>query len=337
MSYVNLPKKTGYEVYRVCEEEFVETARKYADILAVYSGGTVKHPGISDLDFIVFLKNQLSVRMDIENRLPQKVVKMLKGGTILKINERNIRDIQIIDPLPLKHLYGDKYVFRRYDGTTFSICRILDWLPERIFSLWQYVSQDRRDVSRGLLLLKSLTVSLDLVDQLKGDGAYAAYHEEVHSLRRLWFVSEKSLENFNILLKRGMCLAQEALDSISLWLVDQKYISGSPEFIKGAVFDIPSGPTFHFDQKTHIVRSRLYIPWVVAIFLAQQAQSGKGYLSMRLKKSFDTIIDANQYDINWAFANTITKRIAYVESLIKFFHDNGLSRGLLKYGWYLKD
>src|SRR5688500_2416260 len=101
MNSMHLPQKRDKHQYDQAIQEFSSVAMSYTDVLAVYTAGTVNYPGISDLDFVVCLKDELSAPFDIEEKLPDTVRELIGSGTILKVNERNVTRLNCIDQFPL--------------------------------------------------------------------------------------------------------------------------------------------------------------------------------------------------------------------------------------------
>lgn len=339
MKYINLPRKLNQKFYQKCKTELVNLCRDNSDIVSVYELGTVSCPGISDLDFMVCLKNKLTNDLDIEERFSRKL-NYISWGHVLKINEENFSNLCVIDDRPdleSKHLYGKKFQFSSFDDETFEICRILDWLPERAFSLLKSKNSEQVDVRRMLGLMKSAAISLDKISKLTGNYEFYEFRKKINALRSTWFSNKNNIRDFEILFAESIDLIIKAINFMDEYLIKNKYIFGDLNKA-GKFFKIPDGPEFMFDNKAGIGNKRIKLPKSFFFFLASQAVLGNGFISRCLKNSFD--VELTNLDIDGRIDNnlkkTIRKRIEYCDKLADFFRANNLKTGLFKYGWFLK-
>ncbi len=319
--------------YVKSQQKFVDLAKTYPDILAVYSAGTIKHPGISDLDFVVCLKDRLTSPLDLENRLPADVASLITTGSILKVNESAIADIGIIDEFPLRLLYGEQYQFNQYNDLTYLICRVLDWLPERFFVLNRFQWESEADILHGLRILKSFSVSLNFLKQITGDTQYDQFMNSLATLRDRWF-TKPDTDAFSQLWNSAREIAAQALNDFDRWLGDNNFIAiEAPDKKMG--FSIPRGPSFVFGSIAKPNGDNVVVPWTVAAFLTTQAGNGRGFITQNIGRCFSAPIPLSSCQVNSDLRQTILARMNYVESLAAFFRANDLTRGLLKYGWFL--
>lgn len=338
MKLVNWPEAKTIEFYEQQKEEMVELARSYRDIVAVYTAGSVSQPGISDLDFILCLSDDLQGSLDIEEKLSRELRNVICGGTILKIDKSNFTDLKIIDDFPLQHLNGQKFSFKEYNSKWFEICRVLDWLPERLHSLLKLQGGEVINVRCGLGLLKSITVSLSKLQQLTSTDQYHDFVRTVTGLRAQWFKNERRQFDFLNVLKLASKVAQRAIGDVSEHLQQQGYIK--PVQLPGEVkFTIPRGPEFIFAQESieSDLDGRIQVPTILYPFFAAQAYSTQDFLGSSLRKCFSwlappSIIESAIDPFLW---QTIKKRMEYCERVASFLSGAGITRGLLKYGWFL--
>lgn len=338
MRHTNLPRKLDQGFYQKCRTELVNLCQSNSDIVSVYEFGTVSYPGISDLDFILCLKNKLNNNLDIEKQF-SKGLGYITWGHVLKINEENFKDLCMIDDHPnleSKCLYGKKFKFSSFDNKTFEICRILDWLPERLFTSLKVKNSGQLNVMKMLGLIKSIAISFDKISKLTNNHEFDIIKKNINALRSTWFSNKNRLQDTDNLFKKTIILTLKAINFMDEYLIKNKYIFGDLKKA-GKYFKIPNGPEFVFGNKAEIKKKTVQLPKSFFFFLAAQAVSNNGFISNHLKKSFDT--DLNNLNINNHINNklkkTIKKRIEYCDKLADFFRKNNLKTGLFKYGWFL--
>ncbi len=125
--------------YQEARKEFKELISKHKGIKVAYESGSVSVPGLSDLDFILILDKKWGVDdtqsyYDSLSRISLNLQTAIGPGNILLIPSYLESEMLVIDDFNLKLLSSSasnvepkKY----YDKYT-EICRVLDWLPERI-------------------------------------------------------------------------------------------------------------------------------------------------------------------------------------------------------------
>ncbi len=331
-----LPQQRDKAQYTQAVQEFSETAMSYQDVLAVYTAGTVRNPGISDLDFIVCLKDKLSEQFEIEDKLSPLVLDLIGSGTILKINDRNFSRLNCIDLFPLRHVAGMRYSFEQFNGPFFTLCRVLDWLPERLYTLTQFKKGDEKNIVRGLQLLKSVGVCLGLLDQLMGTEQHVSFSNSVQNLRDTWFKSAAGVEECMVLVDVAERSMLQGLVDLDVWLVRHEMLRvPSGDWYTDLGFSIPNGPTFYFGTVPGLKEGGVIIPPYLAHFLLAQGRLADGFISSKILNSFTVDFSHTEFEMHPELTATIKLRMEYVNSMADFFLKNNLKRGLLKYGWYL--
>lgn len=337
MKYTNWPQRRRRSFYLARQREFVKLCRLEPGITSVFTAGSVSNPGISDLDFLLGINSRADSLAGFEQRLSPPLQMILAGGTILKVPQTHISRVKIIDDFPLRRIGGLPVSFKDYQGRFFEICRILDWLPERVYALRQWQQANPRDVWRALQILKSCTVSFRKLDTLLGTDDYRAFIEKVSDLRRQWFSRahpEKHLKNS---VEEAIRLGEDGLRTIADYVEDYGYISPvkKSQGISKKFF-IPGGPQVVFGGRAS-ARS-LSLPTILFYFFAGQAVLTRGPITDRLRlhlglraSSDGRIIEA----LHPGLAKAIGQRMAYCNTVAHFLRAHEIRRGLLKYGWLL--
>lgn len=337
MNVKNLPRLKDKALYREYERQFVELALSYPDVTAVYTAGTVKNPGISDLDFLVCLQDTMSGRFDIEDHLNANIKAAIGSGSILKVNEANIQDVKIIDDFPLMHVGGKRYDFTEYASWPYEVCRILDWLPERFSTLVRIRQADDLDATWALQVVKSLGVSLQKLAKLTGSRSYETFLEEVVRTRQQWFSIPDDTSHLHLLLDQAVSAGKEALTEIDTWLTTQGIVKVDDACRQtDTCFAIRGGPSFVFGDHVAVVNGRVQVPYTVMIFLWAQALASDQFVSRHVKLAFNQPVRVNPLRyMHSSLYTVIHRRMEYIERLVHFYQHHGLQRGLLKYGWFL--
>ena len=67
IEFKDLPKKVGESYYQRAREEIIEYYSQNSDILSIYEYGSVSSPGVSDLDIILILKDDVKTKENFLN------------------------------------------------------------------------------------------------------------------------------------------------------------------------------------------------------------------------------------------------------------------------------
>jgi hypothetical protein len=338
MKYVDLPQDLSREVYDKCSEEFVELSKQNSDIISVYLCGSVLNPGISDLDFVICLKDKLKSEIKIDSQIKGNLRLLIGNGSILKFNESNFSNTNIIDDFNSVYLAGKKFKFKEFNDNFFELCRILDWLPERLFTFQEFNKKAGNiNVTHGLQHLQTLTVLLGKKVSKFVNTDSRRFVQRIVDLRNNWFKEGKNsrMKQFHNLFSDALIIIEDSIKKMDIFLKENKLISGpSPE--NNMTFEIPNGPCFSFGGKKG---NSVLLPDTFLYFYAAQVKASSGELRNRLIKSFN--IDPSKIILEGCIDDNlmeaINKRTKFVCSLFDFFEQNNLKNGLVKYGWFLHE
>ena len=139
--FTDLPKKVGEDYYQAAREEIIQYYSQNSDVLSVYEYGSVSSPGVSDLDIILVLKDNVKTKeylFDFSN-ISTKVHHLLGDGTVMKMSKNSFININFLEnKINVKKLYGEDFKLNYPDKTyreTLDLISVIDWLPERILRL----------------------------------------------------------------------------------------------------------------------------------------------------------------------------------------------------------
>ena len=259
MKLINLPRKKTKAQYDEALASLLEVAQQEAAVRAVYLIGIVSQPGISDLDVLLCLNDDLREPIALEDHLPQHVRSLIGQGTILKVPRRAMKQVRIIDDFPLRRVWGEQFSWQTYDSSVYELCRVMDWLPERLVTLHRLRSADVGDALFALQLLRSLTVSLRKLSTLLHRRPYQSFIRAVDTLREEWWDVSSRRSDLKTLLAEAETVALQALSDCNDHVLDQKLIRPVP-IPAGAELAIHGGPRFAFGEAAAIKRNRVVVP-----------------------------------------------------------------------------
>jgi hypothetical protein len=219
----NLPREYELEDYSIATERFIEKYSKHPDVVSIYQFGQVSVPGISDLDFIVVLKDPLSHSFDADysvSTFSPELRYLYNDTQPFLMNEGIFKEFWKIFPTSdLTLVYGRKIEQIPASDNEKDVYNLLILVDVcNYFYPLLFVKQlasNTLNVRFCLLVLNSFKFPLRLCMDLTGqvvDG-WVKFIEKVESLRKSWFLNDLS-HNLNALNS----LLSEA-SSVSLGLI----------------------------------------------------------------------------------------------------------------------
>lgn len=197
MKLVNDITPRAIELYGSARIEAVNALRNNFEVTAIYELGTVKVPGISDLDLMMVINAERSKPSKFSNvidALPESVQTLLDGSTLMVVDPGLFSTIRVWDDIRTKRLWGEDLELTPppFEPAHLSLARAIDWIPERTLRLAQMTHMESVTTSRALGLIYSLCHSLRMViaefDPANSEEI-RAYVERVDDLRTSWFAT----------------------------------------------------------------------------------------------------------------------------------------------------
>ena len=203
MNFENDISQRALDSYDIARHDAVDALRKNFNIQSIYEYGTVKAPGISDLDLMIVMNaasakhHALRSPSDI---LPDHVKSIAAGGAVMVLDEKLFSTINTWDEVQVKLLWGDqiKMAIGSYSSSDIHLARAIDWIPERILRLVQMPHMESVKTSRAIGLVYSLCHSLRLVIQEfnpESSAELSGFTNRVDALRDEWFNSDPPSRN----------------------------------------------------------------------------------------------------------------------------------------------
>lgn len=330
-----VPRRLTRANYQRALDDFVNRAKEEKSIHAVYIAGSISQPGISDLDLLLSLDDTLRSPLKIDTAIPRTAKTLIGHGSILKVPARLMPSVRVVDDLPLRRIWGRAYRFADFSTPIYELCRVIDWLPERIARLQKVKTAAVIDATWMLQFLKSVTVSLEKLSALTGGTPYTAFVKDVRTLRKNWWRIRRRRQSIVEALYEAERIGLQALRDCDEYVQMHHYIQ-PVRVPPRARFDIKGGPSFSFGNAVTITRNKLMLSPVYFAFYAAQATVARGWLKHKLRASFSVEIPSLPATLSPAVRHATTKRMRFVEECGTFLQRVGIQRGLLKYGWFLR-
>ena len=259
--FCNDPIPAETQDYEKCRRWMIDYISQRKDIVSLFEYGSVKSPGLSDLDFIVVLSKK--PKSDIAKFLhPQNfntaVSTLMDGATLMIMSEEDFVDVTLWDDISLKCLYGKSLQVKELDGQKLfftNICRITDWLPWHVCRLTRLLIGGEIPIRKTIGLLYSFKYSLENLKKYLdlSRSHWVKFIEKVVRLRTLWFeeFSNKKPE-FLSLIQEAQMIACEALYDFGTAITESGWYGCKPAISEGW-FAVPGETYLHFTQESRIM------------------------------------------------------------------------------------
>lgn len=311
------------EDYIIAKENFVSDITQLPDVTGVYEYGTTRIPGLSDIDLIISIKDNpkdININKSLETlNLYHKYTEFLKGGTIIIVPHTFLPKLQIIDDFRLKNLYGEEITSLPIDIKNRDILSIMDWLPERVYSIQKIINGDpseRRYSYYGLI--RSF---LQTINNINKFGVYITGTEELKNHIKEFSYDYKALTMSYLVGIEAIKIWDSYLEDIGEYLLASK--------LKG-YFYINKGPKFAFNTKEDkdylIIPSKWGSHWYTY-------SCSNGPISEKIKSSL--IIEPFSFIISNNLKDALNSKINLINEMCVFLNKYNFNRGLLRFGWFL--
>lgn len=351
--FYNHPIPRAVDQYDNARKKMINYVNRRSDIKSLYEFGSLKAPGLSDLDFAVVLDDKacqdISQFLSIKN-IPPLVKQIMSGGTLMVFRSADFVSIAIWDDVAVNLLCGLEHTMRQLSEDEeyyVELCRVVDWLPERCSRLVEIVKTKRVPVQRTVGYLYSTVYSLYRVIRIlnQSDVAWNSFIKTVHEIRSLWFSGTPG-EMQRMLIEavfRGIEVSLDTLRLFGEYCVDNHIYNDAP--VPKALLKIKDSLEFRFvghkdvSFEFALAQSRsgeIVIP-VPSIFYHHYniyaSVGGRIGNVLRRNLSPDSF-GRNVGDIDSNLMRVLLKRMRLANNMAQFLHSNRLHRGLYKLGWY---
>ena len=142
--FTDYPAEEHQEDYEPVRSYLRQRAAGVKGLVGLYEYGSVTAPGISDIDLIAVIDEQVTAP-EMHNFLigkdaPMQVARVLDSGTIKPVNAELFSQIQILGEIKTNQILGPADATKTTaledaDRFTVDVANVIGWLPERILML----------------------------------------------------------------------------------------------------------------------------------------------------------------------------------------------------------
>ena len=199
LKFTNFPSVIGLNEYEELKQKLVKQLLSYDCVLSVYQMGSVKDPGISDLDLICVFKNDSQNKDNLRNPLSNDEKRILTHG-IFGVEEKDLSSAIEYNYLSNLQLLGGKNF--GIDKLSFDKPQILSAQIALEYLLKMYITLNVQktfgivNMRSFLLLGKAISFDLDLLGMK--DGRLYELVEKILDYRSDWYdntPNEKDLKH----------------------------------------------------------------------------------------------------------------------------------------------
>lgn len=212
-NFYNQPVYYHPQKYEEVKDNFVESFKKIEVVSAIYQLGNSMHPGISDLDLMLILKEngrtyELQKKLYEYYYLLPRDYRYILNHRPFVVNESLFYRIHCFLPIfEMNHLWGERYTVEHMDDAEFRKYQLIHLIDILIAYDWTREFLD--NIIHGSINVRKLLVKVrskvkypiriyERATQ-SGKGEWGGYLEEVDNLRQRWFSLDRG-EREGILL-----------------------------------------------------------------------------------------------------------------------------------------
>lgn len=307
VTYTQLPVPLKMSVYDKAREWIIDFFSKIDEVAAVYEYGTVRSPGLSDLDLMVVLKDKIKNK-NLYNKLlfkdaPESFSVLANNDSVKFIEKKYFRNINRLGEFRKKLLYGEDIKFNgvsEQDKKLFRIALVMDFLTERILTLLEYREGKTMPVADTIGTLKSYLCSAKMAQELtrKNIKEVDEFENRINRAREGWFLKNYP-EQIKLLLRiidKAVSSGAKIAQSFASFLTENGYYSrvigesGSFFFFnaKKAFSFYGSGEKISAREKSYFIKQGCVFLPVPAIWLSHLYFYGmhKGVISSGIRDNF---------------------------------------------------
>ncbi|MHA2038553.1 MAG: hypothetical protein ACW98X_19135 [Promethearchaeota archaeon] len=277
--------------------------------------GSIKQPGLSDIDLLVldkepYVDEQLSKYMLPLNRY---------GGNVLIIKTELYKYLNYIIDLsitPLKGSFDKLITLTKEEKHLSNIVEIIEWLPERICLAKHVLNHKQYDTNRLHLLIKSIKRSIVMVQELTNCKNYNTIDltPTYQNLSDCYYLALNSYSKFEEYMFTNNYISCSISGSVNI--CDYYHIKDS--------FDVTEYLTIANANYFNILKSYLY-----------HVSQFPNKISKVLSNKINLQVEDNKVYIRDDLKAFIKFRWNIIDNHFTYFKENNLKKGLIKWGWLL--
>lgn len=357
--FIDLPRQVGADYYTMAREEIIQYFSQNSDVLSIYEYGSVSSPGVSDLDIILVLKDEVKTQEEFFefSNISKEVYHLLGDGTVMKMSQENFVNINFLENnIKVKKLFGKNLkplMPHKTYQETLDLISVIDWLPERIIRLTRVLTTENVNTIDALTLLHSFSYTIRKVDNITYlDNKFPKSQSvlnKIKLLRNNWHSLVNPKQVLMECIQESISLGYSYLDlfedhlknscnysnsninldeDVSLELYDNHFIKFVSSFRKTQKKITAIEMSQH--DKKYVLISDYFYPHFEC--LASQS----GLLSSVMIKKIKPYLKLRENLLIPEYQNNLVKKITIAEDNAKFLIKNSMKNGLFRYGFHFK-
>jgi len=351
-SFFNYPKQAVIGNYDDVRSAIIEFYDHNEDVISIYEYGSVSNPGVSDLDLIFVLKDEISSTESEFNlsSISAFAQDLVADGTVIKMPLNVFKNIQYFDNLNFHKLSGLDVSINdptEADDKFIKLASIIDWVPERILKLTRIINSKEINITNALCVLHSFGYSLKFLDRLLGSSEDSQnLITETARLRGAWHDIDNPEMDLVECLKNAIKIGVKRLFDYELYLRDSgDYLSRdfsinhdidlelySNHFLRFSDVHSPSFDlslsSLQIEDKFCIVLSHYFYPHFAIL------AGLEGKLSKRMRNKIQGYLPIDRGLVNSPYEENLRRKMNLAEQNAEFLIRNNLKTGLIRYGFH---
>lgn len=345
LSYIDDVSPRELRSYDLARLDAVEALRLNFDVKSIYEYGSVKSPGISDLDLIIVLdeSNQSKTNpVDPSEVLPEHVKSIAAGGTVMVLNSELFATINIWDQLNTNLLWGQKLdtAPEQHNAAQLNLARSVDWLPERILRLGQMLQMEQVNTSRAIGLVYSLCHSIrNAVQQFQPENTkeLVEYTDQIDFIRKSWFTTEKDARERALTksITEGSALSSTIIPLLANGLEAQGLLDRGieGEFHLGQTGTLAFSNDKPKPSPSQSSDQSIVLPTIFYEHFKNYA-APTGMIGSKIQSKLSPLSRHHDSEGEISYVKLLQKRLDWVERQATFISNMGIVTGLYKFGWF---
>lgn len=349
LQFENYPDDSYRYDYDRSRAYMVERVARFPGVVALYEYGVVGAPGLSDLDFIVVLNDNLK-GIDLTDLIfmrdvPAYVGKTLDGSILRSMSQTQFSKVHLLGKIRTRLLWGEvipQALLTEADEVWVKIADVMDWLPERVLMLKDYATMEMVPVKRLVGCLHSFQHSLqrvfDIDPSFKGERL-VAFQDRLRILRQTWFDVSQSDNRAALseLLYEGIAIGSQLRFDFGRFLLSKGYYPWA-NLEPGGVFYLNPRKWYRFSsrlgpediERTASGELCVDVPPVWFSHLVQYASS-RGGISDVIRQNLAVKLIETTGRIDPALQLILDARIQLCNDMAAYLEQAGLSQALYRF------
>ena len=347
-SFEGYPEKPNLSNYLRTREFITQRVAEHEDIIALYEYGTVRAPGLSDLDFIAILRDKVRdadlSELIFLKEFPEYATNTLDGSILRTMSTNQFERICLLGDIQVKLIWGKPISFIPLANRAkflVKLADIMDWIPERTLMLGVYLRQKHIPVKRVVGCLYSIRYSIKRILDVIGtiDNRTNSFVEKVGLLRENWFLTDRITNMTEVisLLQEGIQVNCKLINIVSNYLVNQNYYTPAMTYSDVYFYiDAKKGFRFTADDELRGIRMNsngvltLDVPcvWLKHLYCYSQV---RGIVGDVIQNNILWEEVQNYGSVDLKLRDILTARIALANDMARFLLPLGLYSALYRF------